>query len=339
MTDPYERDTLATAVAASTGWADLIRRLGRNVNGGQRRVLQAKVTDYGIDTGHFAKRSPWRTYSDEAIAAAAAASTTLREVALELGARPATGTLSHIARRMAAAGIDVSHFGGVGRGSVELPFSLEELAAAAASSESIRGAARALEMPDDGRSRAALGKALRKHGIDTSHFRNARLTVPEEALRAAVPGATSYADLVRALGLELSEVNRRRVRRRVTQLGLDVSHFMRRPWAAAPAGAPKTVSPGALTVRPQGSARINRARLHSALQQAGVPYVCAECGNPGEWLGRSMTLQIDHISGAWLDNRRENLRYVCPNCHALTDTWCRKPRGNSVAPSGRAAVD
>ncbi|MFJ6717845.1 HNH endonuclease [Streptomyces sp. NPDC091259] len=339
MTDPYERGTLAAAVAASTGWADLMRRLGRNVSGGQRRVLQAKVTGHGIDSGHFAKRSPWRTYSDEAIAAAAAASSTLREVALRLGARPATGTLSHIARRMAAAGIDVSHFAGMERGSVELPFSPEELAAATASSDSVRGTARALDLPEDGRSRAALGKALRKHGIDTSHFRNARRAVSEEALRAAVPGSTSYADLVRALGLELNEVNRRRVRRRVTRLGLDVSHFARRPWAGDRTVERKAVAPGALTLRPEGSARVNRARLHSALQEVGVPYACAECGNPGEWSGRPITLQIDHISGDWLDNRRENLRYLCPNCHSLTDTWCRKPRSNPVAPQGRAAVD
>ncbi|MFF9677602.1 HNH endonuclease [Streptomyces eurythermus] len=35
-------------------------------------------------------------------------------------------------------------------------------------------------------------------------------------------------------------------------------------------------------------------------------------------------MQIDHINGDWRDNRRENLRYLCPNCHALTETWCRQ---------------
>ncbi|WP_443069665.1 zinc finger domain-containing protein [Streptomyces sp. SolWspMP-sol2th] len=30
-----------------------------------------------------------------------------------------------------------------------------------------------------------------------------------------------------------------------------------------------------------------------------------------------------------MDNRAENLRYPCPNCHALTDTWCRNRRPRS----------
>ncbi|EST23613.1 hypothetical protein [Streptomyces niveus] len=79
-------------------WSDLMRRLGLKVSGGQRRVLQAKVNELGLDTSHFKQRSPWRKCPDEAIAAVAATSTTLREVVTKLGAAPATGTLSHMAR-------------------------------------------------------------------------------------------------------------------------------------------------------------------------------------------------------------------------------------------------
>lgn len=320
----YERERLASAVAEAKNWTDLMSRLGLKKSGGQRRVLQGKVAEHGLDTSHFKKRSPWQKYPDAAIAAAVASSSSLREVVTKLGAPPASGTLSHISRRIAAAGIDVSHFPGMNRPHLDLVFTIEELKTATAAADSIRGVARGLGMGDDSQSRSALAGLLRRRGIDTSHFRNARLTIPEAALRDAVPRASSYADVMRALGLEVKDSNHRRVRRKVLQLKLDTSHFTRRPWASIQVREPKPLAPTTLVVKPQGSARTNRESLHRSLQEIGVAYRCESCGNRGKWLRQSFTLQIDHINGDWLDNRAENLRYLCPNCHALTDTWCRR---------------
>ena len=55
-----------------------------------------------------------------------------------------------------------------------------------------------------------------------------------------------------------------------------------------------------------------------------IPYICSFCGNNGEWLNSTIALELDHKNGVNNDNRLENLRWLCPNCHAITDTYCGK---------------
>ena len=54
---------------------------------------------------------------------------------------------------------------------------------------------------------------------------------------------------------------------------------------------------------------------------------CAICNIPNVWNNTPLVLQLDHIDGnkkTEHDNRRENLRLLCPNCHSQTDTFGSK---------------
>lgn len=53
-------------------------------------------------------------------------------------------------------------------------------------------------------------------------------------------------------------------------------------------------------------------------------YKCEECGIVDNWNNKPISLQMDHINGNRKDHRIENLRWLCPNCHSQTDTFCSR---------------
>lgn len=60
-----------------------------------------------------------------------------------------------------------------------------------------------------------------------------------------------------------------------------------------------------------------------------IPYICQVCGCDGKWQNGVITLELDHINGNNKDNRIENLQYLCPNCHALTETYRGKNKSHT----------
>ena len=55
---------------------------------------------------------------------------------------------------------------------------------------------------------------------------------------------------------------------------------------------------------------------------------CYLCGLSSLWNGKPLVLQLDHINGTHNDNRIENLRILCPNCHTQTSTFTGRKNKN-----------
>jgi len=59
-------------------------------------------------------------------------------------------------------------------------------------------------------------------------------------------------------------------------------------------------------------------------------YKCEDCGCGPMWNGKPITLQLDHIDGNSDNNALNNIRWLCPNCHTQTQTWCARNKKNSI---------
>jgi len=73
------------------------------------------------------------------------------------------------------------------------------------------------------------------------------------------------------------------------------------------------------------SAKVGKRHLLDTLGQ-----VCSVC-NLSEWMGKVIPIELDHIDGNHENNSLDNLRLLCPNCHAQTETYKGKNKGNGRA--------
>ncbi len=61
------------------------------------------------------------------------------------------------------------------------------------------------------------------------------------------------------------------------------------------------------------------------ISERGWNHQCNSCGLQ-EWLGKPIPLELDHIDGSPYNHHENNLRLLCPNCHAQTPTYRNKKR-------------
>jgi hypothetical protein len=178
--------------------------------------------------------------------------------------------------------------------------------------------------PLDRSSRRRWRTRFRRWGIDTSQWVNSSgRKYSDEVLARAVAESESYAAVIRTLGLRQAGGTQAHIARRIRAAAIDTSHFKRQAHNRGKPSPFRRHPELVLRVLPSGSGRVKPPQLRRALMAVGVQEQCDECGCGPEWRGRPLRLVIDHENGDWMDNRQENLRFLCPNCHAQTATWCR----------------
>lgn len=281
-------------------------------------------------------------YTRDLLTRTAAESASLLDLMRRLGAPLNSGRRAYLNTRLRHYGIDTSHFR-----EESLPerprrsYTREALAEAAAQSHSIREVIEFMGYSPHDCSYWHVRKQLDRFGIDTSHFTSGRrygagLPARDELVQA-VARSRSFAGVLKQLGVPDNGAARTRVKRAMASYGLSHEHFVGQAHQrGVPSRSRKDAAEVLVRLEP-GAHRTRTAQLRRALDELGVPHICQECGIGDIWQGKRLVLEIDHTNGDRLDNRAENLRYLCPSCHSQTSTFSNR-RGGAQYSGRRGSV-
>jgi 5-methylcytosine-specific restriction endonuclease McrA len=145
----------------------------------------------------------------------------------------------------------------------------------------------------------------------------------------------SFAEVLRKAGRKQSGGNQTTLKKKINEFKIDISHFTGQRWQQSPnqdnqdySNREKYQIEDIFIMNSPVSQKVMRGYVerHNLLE-----YKCQNCGCDGHWQNGIISLEIDHIDGDNTNNQLSNLRYLCPNCHALTETY----RGKNKALKNR----
>ncbi len=152
-------------------------------------------------------------------------------------------------------------------------------------------------------------------------------TWTKEQLISAVESSKKYIEVAQKLELTNLGSNYKTIKKYIALYNIDTSHFLTR--AEILIEARQQISE--LTNEELFCINsIDRKHIKNRiLRENLIDYKCKRCGII-TWDGEKLSLHLDHINGINNDNRLGNLRFLCPNCHSLTETYCAKNKQNNI---------
>lgn len=156
----------------------------------------------------------------------------------------------------------------------------------------------------------------------------------KEWLEQLCKDSYSYAEVLRKAGRKQGGGAQATLKKKIAEYQIDISHFTGQNWQQNPHLKDHVLSKEKYSLDEifVKDSPVTQKVLRGYVERHNVlEYKCQICGNDGHWQNDIISLELDHINGNNTDNRIENLRYLCPNCHALTETY----RGRNKALKNR----
>lgn len=149
-------------------------------------------------------------------------------------------------------------------------------------------------------------------------------TWTDEQLILAVETSSTFSEVIIKLGLVVGG-SLPNIKSHIKRLRLDTSHFLNKPVTVE--GKIKEAKTELELFSENGSVHDYKRVKRLILKNNLLPYKCDICAI-SSWQEQELVLQLDHKNGVKTDNRLNNLRLLCPNCHSQTYNFCGKNISN-----------
>ncbi len=153
---------------------------------------------------------------------------------------------------------------------------------------------------------------LRKQESNMRKYRYSK-----EELSSIVSNSFSLAEVMRKMGIVARGGNYKTVKEKIKLYEISTEHFKGCGHSRGKVIGPKRAIEDYLSNKYKMASYSLKLRL---LKEKVFAAKCSSCKKV-TWLGNPIPLELDHIDGNNEDNSLSNLRLLCPNCHALTDTY------------------
>mgnify|MGYP001176989790 CR=1 FL=1 len=158
-----------------------------------------------------------------------------------------------------------------------------------------------------------------------SEFKMSHRNYTTEQFKQAVKDSLSIAQALVLLGLAPKGGNYRTFKDFALKNNIDTSHFTGQGWNKGQSFGPKREIQEYLS----NEKTIQSYKLKNRLLKEGLlEHKCNKCKLTA-WLDKPIPLELHHKDGNHLNNNLDNLELLCPNCHALTETYRGKNQERS----------
>lgn len=150
-----------------------------------------------------------------------------------------------------------------------------------------------------------------------------RIKYTKELLEEAVKDSYSIAETLRKIGLSPVGGSYQTLKKKLIEFNVDFSHFTGKQWNINPKN-PVYIKKFLLKLCKYSS--LSSSNVKALVYRLGLKHNQCELCGISEWQGKPIICELHHINGNSTDNRIENLKILCPNCHSQTDNFRRKNR-------------